>query len=224
MFEKYAATAITVGLVLLTVGALWLLIRAFRHHWKWGVGSVLFPPTLLAFGWLHRARNMVPLAVLLSGLVLAGGTLGVGRLISRFPPLGPRDKQVDGERHVTLTGWDRTESDYALLATLPDTVVLQMANSDVTDQTLESLRELRQLRELDLNSSKITDAGLRVLAELPKLKILRIRGTAVTDEGFRGVLLESPTLTELDARDTSISAKSLREWKNRDKDVRKFLK
>ncbi|MFM8290029.1 MAG: hypothetical protein ACKOGA_25345 [Planctomycetaceae bacterium] len=222
MFEKYAATAMTVGLVLLLLGSLWLLIRAFRHSWKWGLGSILFPPALLGFGWLHRARNRIPLAVLLCGLLLAGGTLGLSRLVTRFPPLGPRDKLVEGERHLTLTGWDR--DDYAVLATLPDTVVLQMANPDVTDQTLENLRDLRQLRELDLNGSKITDAGLRVLAEFPALKILRIRGTAVTDRGFRESLMESPTLTELDARDTEISAKSLREWKNREKEVRKFLK
>lgn len=222
MFEKYAATLMTVGLVLLALGGLWMLIRAFKHSWQWGVGSVLFPPALLAFGWRHRTRNRIPLVVLLSGVLLAGGTLIVSRLVSRFPPLGPRDKLVDGERHVTITGWDR--DDYAVLTTLPDTVVLQMANPDVTDQTLEFLRDLRQLRELDLNGSKITDAGLRVLAEFPTLKILRLRGTAVTDGGFRESLLESATLTELDVRDTEISAKSLREWKNRDKEVRKFLK
>jgi len=222
MFEKYAAPLLTVGLVLVLVGTLWLIVRAFRQSWKWGVGCVVFPPATLVFGGLPLARHRVPLGILLLGLVLAGGTFGLGRLVSAFPPLGPRDKEVDGERHVTLTGWDRT--DYAILTTLPDTVVLQMANPDVDDNTLELVRQLPRLRELDVNGSKITDSGLRGLSTLPNLKILRIRKTAVTDAGFREALLESTTLTELDARDTAIAAKSLREWKNRDPEVRKFLK
>lgn len=90
MFEKYAATLMTVGLVLLALGGLWMLIRAFKHSWKWGVGSVLFPPALLAFGWRHRTRNSIPLVVLLGGVLLAGGTLMVSRLVSRFPRWGPR--------------------------------------------------------------------------------------------------------------------------------------
>ena len=52
--------------------------------------------------------------------------------------------------------------------------VLQMANPDVTDQSLESLREMKALRELDLNGSQVTDAGLEILKELPALASLRL--------------------------------------------------
>ena len=72
--------------------------------------------------------------------------------------LGPRDKNVDGERHVTLTGWDR--GDYSVLRLMPDVSVLQMANADVTDDVLEGLRGMKNLHELDLNGTQVTDAGL----------------------------------------------------------------
>ena len=55
-----------------------------------------------------------------------------------------------------------------------DVAVLQMANSDVTDASLESLRGMKVLRELDLNGSQVTDAGLEVLKGLPALTSLRI--------------------------------------------------
>ena len=32
--------------------------------------------------------------------------------------LGPREKLVDGQRHLTLTGWDR--KDYSILKLIPD--------------------------------------------------------------------------------------------------------
>ena len=45
---------------------------------------------------------------------------------------------VDGQQHLTLTGSDR--KDYSVLKLKQDVAVLQMANPDVTDQSLESLR------------------------------------------------------------------------------------
>ena len=89
-------------------------------------------------------------------------------LYIKFVPLdlGPREKLVNGEQHLTLTGWDR--KDYSILRHKPDTVVLQMANPDVTDQTLEPLKEMKALQELDLNGTQVTDAGLVVLKDLPR--------------------------------------------------------
>src|SRR5437899_2914318 len=78
--------------------------------------------------------------------------------IDRMSPIerGPRDKLVDGERHLTLTGWDRT--DYAdFLGRKPDAVVLQMANADVTDDTLALLADMTRLRRLDVSHSQVTD-------------------------------------------------------------------
>ncbi len=142
----------------------------------------------------------------------------------RHIDLGPREKIVDGELHLTLTGWDRPADDYAVLEMKPDTVVLQMANSDVTDETINFLAGLEKLQELDVNDTQITDTGLAVLALLPRLRVLRLRGTKVTNDGFREHLLAKSSLLELDARETDIASKSLREWKNADKQRRRYLK
>lgn len=222
MFEKYASITLIVGGLLVAIALAWLIVRAFRVRLAWGVGCLLFPPALVVFCLKHFSRARRPLMLLALGLILAGGTLGLGHLIARYPPLGERAKQVDGQLHLTLTGWDR--SDYAVIATQPDVVVLQMANADVTDDTLEHLKALAKLRELDLNSSQVTDAGLEILAALPELQVLRLRKTKVTDEGFQKHLRGKPSLLELDARDTAITSKSLREWKSEIKDRRKFMK
>ena len=70
-----------------------------------------------------------------------------------------------------------------------EVTVLQLANPDVTDATLESLRDMKVLRELDLNGSQITDAGLEILKGLPALASLRIARTKITDKGFAGRFL-----------------------------------
>ena len=141
--DSYALYINLAGLAVIAVGCLGLVFRAFRH-WR---------------------KGLLPL-----------GLIGLGLVITGFPPayrllvpidLGPREKIVDGERHITLTGWDR--KDYAFLGSKHDVVVLQMANPDVTDQTLEHLRGMSALKELDLNNTQVTDAGLKVLKDLPAL-------------------------------------------------------
>ena len=111
MMENYAHIIYLSGLGVIVLGCVGLVIRAFRH-WR---------------------KGLLPL-----------GMIALGLAITAFPSaytllapidLGPRDELVDGERHLTLTGWDR--KDYGFLASKPDTVVLQMANPDVTDQTLD---------------------------------------------------------------------------------------
>src|SRR5208337_307119 len=79
--------------------------------------------------------------------------------------LGPREKIVDGQRHITLTGWDR--NDYTFLGSKQDVAVLQMANHDVTDRTLELLKGMNALKDLDLDNTQVTDAGLKILKDLP---------------------------------------------------------
>lgn len=140
---------------------------------------LLLPPAGLLFAIRHFGAARAPLAVGLLGLLLASGPPVVNRLLP--VDLGPRDALVDGERHVTLTGWDR--DDYQIVRELTDVVVLQMANPDVMDTTLRLLAGLDQLRELDLNNTPITDAGFwQHLAGNPRLRELDLRGTAVSRE------------------------------------------
>lgn len=222
MFETYAAGVLFVGIGLILAAVIWLIVRAFRVRLAWGAGCLLFPPALVPFSIIHRQKVKTPLIVLAVGALLAGGAIAVNRLIVNTVSLGPREKIVDGELHITLTGWD--QQDYSVLRQKPETVVLQMANPDVTDETLEHLAGLSRLKELDLNDTKITDAGLETLAKFPALQILRLRGTAVTEEGFLKSLRDKASLLELDARDTQIASKTLRAWKAEKKDFRKFLK
>ncbi len=132
--------------------------------------------------------------------------------ITRFAPidLGPLETMVEGERHLTLTGWD--QKDYSVLARLPDVAVLQMANDDVTDATLKYVAELKSLRELDVAGSKITDAGLADLAGLTKLEKLTLSRTVITDAGVKPLLDQLPDLKQLDVRETGVTPAVLRPW------------
>jgi hypothetical protein len=220
--ERYLVLVLALGAASGLISLLWLVVRAFRTRLAWGVGCLVFPPVLVPFGVLHFRRLTGPLVLLLIALVLMGGTLGLGSYLASHPDLGPRERLVDGEPHITLTGWDRT--DYSVLRSKPDTVVLQMANSDVTDETLQHLDGMPRLRELDLNDSQITDAGLALLGRLPALQILRLRKTQITDQGFREHLAGKATLLELDLRETGVASKTLRTWKGENKEQRKYLR
>ena len=145
--DEYALYINLAGLAVILVGLLGLVFRAFRH-WR---------------------KGLLPL-----------GLIGLGVVITGFPPLyrlivpidlGPRETVVNGQRHITLTGWDR--KDYSLLGSKHDVVVLQMANPDVTDQTLEHLKGMNRLEELDLNNTQVSDSGLKLLRDLPALATLQ---------------------------------------------------
>lgn len=219
MRELILTGILVAGVVLVTIGQIGILVRAFRTRWWWGVLVLLLPPLSFLFAIVHFPRVRGPLAIIGLGAVLAGGAFGVNALANRFEGFGDRDKmvavEVEGvtreERHITLTGWD--QSDYTVLRHRPDAVVLQMANADVSDQTLEVLRAFKELRELDLNDTGVTDAGLATLATLPALTDLRLRGTKITDEGFREHLLPKAGLRMLDLRQTAVTRETVAEWK-----------
>lgn len=132
--------------------------------------------------------------------------------VTRFAPidLGAHDVRVEGERHLTLTGWDQT--DYSVLARIPDAVVVQMANEDVTDETLKYLAGMKLLRELDIAGSKISDAGLKHLESLVTLDKLILSRTPITDAGLKPLLDKLPKLKQLDARETGVTPAVLRPW------------
>lgn len=174
-----------VGLALIALGCIGLMIRAFR-----------------------RRRKLVPLAL-----------VGLGLAITAFPPsyrllvpidLGPREKIVEGERHITLTGWDR--KDYGFLGSKRDVAVLQMANPDVTDQTVERLAGMDRLKELDLSNTQVGDAALKVIKDLPALTALRLKNTKITDQGFQDSLASKDSLTRLDVTGTGVRRESVDAW------------
>jgi hypothetical protein len=202
--------SIYVGLLLVVIAVLWLIILAFQRSWAWGAGVIAFAPVLLPWHIIRsRPKTVVPSALLALGLAL----LAFPPLYTRLVPidLGPRVTDVEGGKHITLTGWDRKE--YRGLAQHPDAIVLQMANPDVDDATLEYLAGMTRLRELDLDGTQITDAGLRVVGTLPELQRLRISRTRVTDGGFRESLASHPKLRQLWCPETGIRKDTLESWK-----------
>src|SRR5262249_41233115 len=169
------------------------------------------PPLAFVFLARHFRRSRGPVLVLaLAGLVIAT-PYALSYYERHFVKLGPHEQLVDGELRITLTGLQ--DFDYASLRSRPDVAVLQMANPDVDDQTLEHLRGLEQLRSLDLNGTRVTDEGLRVLAEVPRLQELRLARTRITDEGFKKHLGPKESLLKLDLTGTEVKGKTKRDWK-----------
>jgi hypothetical protein len=188
---------------------IWLLVRAFRERLAWGWASLFLPPVGVAFAARHPRRGAAPL-ILLALAVLVATVPAVYILCVRVD-LGPRDKIVGGERHVTLTGWDR--NDYSVLRLIPDVSVLQMANADVTDHVVEVLRGMKNLKELDLNGTQVTDAGLGIIHDLPALATLRLARTKITDRGFRDILATKESLMQLDLQHTQVSRDTVKAWR-----------
>jgi hypothetical protein len=211
MLEKYGPYALAAAALIVAFAYLWLLLRAFRQHWSWGLACFLFPPVMLLFMDRHWKKAQTPVWLFFCGFILAAVPLGLSIYEQHFPDLNPREKAVDGEVHLTLTGSD--QKDYSILQAKQNVVVLQMANPDVTDQTLEYLKGMDQLKELDLNGTQVTDEGLIILADLPRLESLRIARTKITDEGFKKYLSPKESLQKLDLTGTEVKGKTKRDWK-----------
>ncbi len=204
-FEQLGAGSIALGLMIGCVAIPWLLMASIRAR----LGRTSWGSAKRALGALALAATLATTPILLNSI------------LSRVLGLGPLETIVDGESHITLTGWDR--HDYSILAHRSDVIVLQMANADVTDETLQYLAGIKQLRELDLSDTGITDASLIVVSKLPKLESLRLKNTKITDEGFRKHLMTPSGLLNLDLTGTDVASKTVREWKKIDPN-RKALK
>ena len=188
---------------------IWLVVRAFRAAAELGVGDSLSSRRLgLSLRTAILARERFPLASFLVCLLVAA--LPAIYTLSVPPDTSARERDVGGQEHLTLTGSDpKTAPD---MKQKQDVAVLQMANPDVNDQSLEALKGMKLLRELDLNGSQVTDAGLETLKDLPALAKLRLARTKITDKGFRSALFAKESLMELDLRGTQVSRETTQAW------------
>lgn len=198
MLEKYGFYMIAAGGLAAIVALVWLMIRTVRKR-----------PTV------------GPLRLLIAAAVLIAVPYGLSYYERNFVPLQPYEQIVDGELRITLTGMQGF--DYAKLADRPEVVVLQMANPDVTDATLEHLRELTRLRRLDVGNSQVSDAGLATIAALPALEELNLGHTKITDAGFQQHLMSKASLHKLDLTATEVKGKTKRDWKNKQPDRRDYV-
>lgn len=178
------------------------------------IGVLVFVVQLVAVRLFPRSRESAWTLKIWPALLVSVGIIGLTlpAAVTRFAPidLGKHEARVNGERHVTLTGWD--QKDYSILARMPDVVVLQMANPDVTDQTLGYLREWKSLRELDVAGSQVTDEGIKSISGIPSLEKLILSRTRVTDEGLKPLLEQLTKLRQIDVRETGVTAAVLRPW------------
>jgi len=213
--SKVAPWLLLIGIVVVLIASLWLLIAAFRTRVWWGL-LCLIPPLFLLFVIFRWRRARWPFGTALVGLLLMCAASGiVWYSASRLVPYDKIVKEeVDGKevegRHLTLTGWG--EKSYSGLLAKSDTVVLQMANPDVTDDTLVYVLPMQRLYEIDLNDTQITDRSLDMLKNLPHLKRLHLRGTKVTDEGLRKYLAQNTTLNRLEYSEGQAKPETIDAW------------
>jgi len=219
--EQYLVFVVLAGLVLVVGALFWCLVRAFREAWYWGVLSLLVPPVVLFWSAHSPRRNetvegrkplhRAPLLLIVLGGILMVGTITWNAYQAHYVTFAEREKIVAGQLHLTLTGWNK--SDYSLLSKKREVYLLQMANQDVTNDTLRLIEGFEKLEVLDIADANIDDEGLEILATLPRLRVVYLSRTKVTDEGFIRWLADKPHLREVTATGTAIQTKTLRVWK-----------
>jgi hypothetical protein len=219
--EQTGIIILVAGLVLVAVGYLWLVVRAFHTGTWWGLAALLLPPVgPLVYVIAHWRPARAPLAVVLLGGLVAASPVAINRFI---PTKKEEIKNVTtGETDLTVTGLPGY--DYASLQEKTDLTVLQMANPEVSDAVVEHLSGMTVLKRLDLSDTAVTDAAIPILASLPALEDVKLARTKVTDDGVKKLLAGAKRLRAIDVRGTDVKTPTLRDWKNEDKDNRTYLK
>jgi hypothetical protein len=219
MWEDLGPYFLGFGVALLAVGFVMLVAAAFRQHPAWGVATLLVVPAPF-FVARHPRKALGPVLVMLLAVAVALAPLVINKFNLIPTPQRPIEKTVAGEPTLTVTGLK--DFDYATLKDKGNLEVLQMANEDVTDRTLDNLRGLKRLYKLDLSNTQVTDDGLRALQDLPELRILYLNGTRITDDGIRQHVFPVESLTELSLLRTKVTKKTRDEWRKA-KEGRKVL-
>lgn len=224
MSEVVGVYLLLSGVAVLLLGLCWLILQSYRKHGWWMATLLLLtsPVGPMLFGLINFRRAKVPLILILLGLTIGAMPFAYSHGFELIFGLGERDRMVAGERFLTLTGWDRPN--YSLLASRTDTVVLELGNADVNDETLELLLPMTQLKELTLSDSLVTDAAFTVFKKLPSLEKLRLQRTKISKKGLAEFLDAPPgMLKEIDVSGNSIPASALRKWKNQDSENRRYV-
>jgi hypothetical protein len=214
MWENLGPYFLGGGAALVVLAYFLLLIASFRTRLVWGLANLLVLPAPF-FVFRHFRKALGAILVMLLGVAVAAAPFVINRFYHFSVDLGPLETNVNGELHITLTGWQPKgkDMDYLVLKQRPETVVLQMANPDVTDQTLEYLRGLKKLRVLDLSDTQVTDEGLQVLKEFSNLQVLYLNRTKITDDGVKQAIFPLQSLNELSVRNTSVTKMTREEWR-----------
>ena len=59
------------GVAVALLAWIWLLVRAFGQHRRWGLGTLVFPPVGAVFAGRHPRRGGIPFGITLICLLVA---------------------------------------------------------------------------------------------------------------------------------------------------------
>ena len=206
--EQFGFALLVAGAVLASVGGLWLIVRAFRTSFGWGL-AVVFLPIIgpLVFIFSHSSRAKAPLALILFGAVLGFLPLVLNVTFGQKKAEIPLERETGGMKEFNALNANDPQYD-TLLKTLDFTNV-NVSRADLTDEIAERLSGQSQMKVLDMNDSSITD---KTLANLETLNVARVKG--ITEDAFKTTILKMVSLKKIDARGTAITVATLREWRN----------
>ena len=212
--EQFGFALLVAGAVLASVGGLWLIVRAFRTSFGWGLAVVFLPiigPLVFIFSQSSRAK--APLALILFGAVLGFLPLVLNVTFGQKKAEIPLERETGGMKEFNALNANDPQYD-TLLKTLDFTNV-NVSRADLTDEIAERLSGQSQMKVLDMNDSSITDKTLAIIATLPNLETLNVaRVKGITEDAFKTTILKMVSLKKIDARGTAITVATLREWRN----------
>ena len=111
-------------------------------------------------------------------------TMSTEIAIQHFLSLGAYVADVD-KLHASSVELDDSDSRY--LVDLPNLTHLVLAETKITDNSLDSIKGLALLELLDLSETPITDAVATVLYRLPRVRILGLYATRITDLAMESI-------------------------------------
>ena len=83
--------------------------------------------------------------------------------------------------------------------------ILGLANTSITDESLERLSKFPYLTNLHLGNTRVIDDGIAQLSTLKNLEVVNLVGTAVSDVGL-AALAELPRLRKVHAWNSGVTA------------------
>lgn len=211
--EQFGFAILVAGIVVATIGYLWLILRAFRTSTGWGIATLIVPVIgPLAFLSKHFPRAKSPVTLVLLGFVLVFLPLAINAAFGEKQAQHALQRTTGGMKEFTAT--NAVNPDYDAISVNSDLTTVQAARADFTDEVAERLRGLTKLKTLDLSDSTITDKSLAIIATLPTLEKLSLaRVKDISEAGFQDTILKMPSLKEIDVRGTVIKVETLRAWR-----------
>lgn len=132
-------------------------------------------------------------------------------------------KKEDFERFASLSklelldlrNTNLSNDQLANLKSLTQLKLLDLGGTDVSDKGLVHLHSFKHLRTLDLRDTNVTNKGVKYISHLSNLRALFFGTTRISDRGLRH-LKTLPKLQFLDLRDTDVTDQGMKQLQNLD--------